>query len=377
MPEERRADPEDGEAYTYDELAEFYKHKYKKKVIEAYWETCTPVKGKGKAKAKSNGSSAAEPKPKAKAKAKEKQRQDDESEDSNDDKVKPEAKSKAKAKAKVKAKEENGETELGDHPQPGPGKRNITIGYHKIRGLGAPLRMMCFYESQSFTNVAYGDDMKEAWFGKTKPELVKKHSGINLPYIINSGSNGGCAMTHGDGELVVTQSNTCLLYLGRVLRIDKTIHFVHNHFVIDQVMDWRNDLMKVVYPFGDAKTKDQFPAVAAKHLEGSTKTNTTKLEGACKGLYMCGESPQSGDFHLFEMLDQHHILATKLQLPDPLEGCPKLKALHGAFKADLKLEKYFEADCYKRWSQNNGLFTHFTGQGDDFKYGRTVTQLLP
>merc|ERR1712005_34543 len=120
--------------------------------------------------------------------------------------------------------------------------------------------------------------------------------------------------------------------------------------------------MKVVYPFGDAKTKDEFPAVAKKHLEGSTQTNMKKLEGFCKGPYMCGNTPQSGDFHVFEMLDQHKDIAASLKMDDPMDACPKLKALHAAFKADAKLASYFEAVCYKNYAQNNGLFTHFTGQ---------------
>lgn len=60
----KRIDPDDGAAYTYDELAAYYKGKFKKKDIEAYWEnTCYSAKG---AKAKS----AAAEKPKAKAKVK-------------------------------------------------------------------------------------------------------------------------------------------------------------------------------------------------------------------------------------------------------------------------------------------------------------------
>jgi len=236
----------------------------------------------------------------------------------------------------------------------------LTVGYHKIRGLGAPLRMMCFYKGQNFTNVAYGADMNDAWFGKDKPDLIKKNACINLPYIL-------------DGDQVITQSNTCLLFLGKKLGIDDEADFTYNHCVLDQVMDLRNDLMKVVYPFGDAKTKDQFPEVAKKHLEGSCKTNFTKLEGFCKGPYMCGATIRSGDFHVFEMLDQHVSIAASLGAANPIASLPKLTALHAAFKADPKLAKYFEADCYKSYAQNNGLFTHFTGQGDDFQYGPTVT----
>lgn len=76
---EKRVDPEDGIAYTFEELSAFYKGKYKKTIIQAYWDAeCTAVKGKRQAKAKSK----VETKPKEKAKA------------------------KAKVKAKAKAKKE-------------------------------------------------------------------------------------------------------------------------------------------------------------------------------------------------------------------------------------------------------------------------------
>jgi len=241
------------------------------------------------------------------------------------------------------------------------GMNNPTIGYHKIRGLGAPLRMMMYYKSANHLNVGYGADMKEAWFGGAKPQLAEKNSCINLPYIV-------------DGDNVITQSNTCCLYLGKKLGIDTEDVFFLNHTVLDQTMDLRNDLMKVVYPFGSVKTKEEFPAAAEDHLEGSTKANFTKLEGLCKGPYMCGAAPQSGDFALFEMLDQHKSIGESVGKPDILDQFPKLKALHAAMKGEASLVKYFEADVYTNWAQNNGLFTHFTGQGSDFEYGPTVEE---
>jgi len=41
---EKRIDPEDKIAYTWEELSVFYKGKYKKNDINAYWETCTALK---------------------------------------------------------------------------------------------------------------------------------------------------------------------------------------------------------------------------------------------------------------------------------------------------------------------------------------------
>jgi len=175
----------------------------------------------------------------------------------------------------------------------------------------------------------------------------------------------------------VTQSNSVLLYLGQKLGIDEAAHFFKNHMVLDQVMDLRNDLMGVVYPFsGKVKTKEDFPNGAKEHLASSAKTNLTKLEGFCVGPYMCGASPQSGDFHVFEMLDQHQSICKKVGEPDVLDTYPKLKALHQQMKAEPKLQTYFEHDCYCKWAQNNGLFTHFTGQDDDFVYSNTERNLV-
>ena len=52
----------------------------------------------------------------------------------------------------------------------------LTIGYWKIRGLAAPLRMMCCYAGQPFVNKAYGDDAKTAWFGSEKKRLKKANA---------------------------------------------------------------------------------------------------------------------------------------------------------------------------------------------------------
>jgi len=69
MPE-KKVDPEDGIAYTYEEIAAHYKGKYKRPVVDAYWEnTCYSAKG-SKAKAKAAPKEKAAPKAKAKVKAK-------------------------------------------------------------------------------------------------------------------------------------------------------------------------------------------------------------------------------------------------------------------------------------------------------------------
>ena len=171
----------------------------------------------------------------------------------------------------------------------------ITLGYHKIRGLAAALRMMFFYKKVGFKHVDYAEDMKSEWFGKDKPELIKANSMINLPYLI-------------DGSTVVTQSNSCLLYLGQRLGIDTAECMIHNHQVLDQTMDLRNELMKIVYNPACQPFKEHLE----KHM-GTAGTHFAKLEGFAKGPYMCGAAVQSGDFHVFEMLDQHIMSAPSVR----------------------------------------------------------------
>jgi hypothetical protein len=70
MPE-KRVDPEDGTAYTYEELAAYYKGKYKRTAIDEYWESCKLQKGAKKADSKPKEKAKAKAKVKVKAKAKE------------------------------------------------------------------------------------------------------------------------------------------------------------------------------------------------------------------------------------------------------------------------------------------------------------------
>eukprot|EP00928_Gymnodinium_smaydae_P019911 TRINITY_DN17674_c1_g1_i1.p2 TRINITY_DN17674_c1_g1~~TRINITY_DN17674_c1_g1_i1.p2 ORF type:complete len:124 (-),score=39.99 TRINITY_DN17674_c1_g1_i1:584-955(-) len=70
MADQKRIDPEDGQAYTLAEMKEYYRGKHKAKEIQAYFEECKPVKGGKAAKAKAKVKQEPQPKAKVKAKAK-------------------------------------------------------------------------------------------------------------------------------------------------------------------------------------------------------------------------------------------------------------------------------------------------------------------
>ena len=230
-----------------------------------------------------------------------------------------------------------------------------TLGYWKIRGLAAACRMMFYYKGKSYKEVAYGEDAKVEWFGGDKKALAEKNPMMNLPYIV-------------DGETVVTQSNSCLIYLGQVLGIDQADCMVHNHQAMDQTMDLRNDLMKIVYgPAG----KD-FKAALTGHMGGASK-HFAKLNGFCKGPYTCGSAIQSADFHIFEMLDQHVKMCTETGVAFELETAfPKLAALHRTMKADPKLAKYFASDPYTKYAVNNAMYANYNGAHYKGPYGPTI-----
>jgi len=230
-----------------------------------------------------------------------------------------------------------------------------TLHYWKIRGLAAALRMMLYYKQQPYKEVGYGEDGGTEWFGKDKPALQKLNSMANLPTIV-------------DGDVVVTQSNSCLVFLGAKLGIDTPANTVVNHQVLDQTMDLRNDLMKICYgPAG----KDFKPALE-KHM-GSATTHFAKLEGFCAGPYMSGGTIQSGDFHVFEMYDQHITMCTEMGVPFDVAALPKLTALHAKVKADPALAGYFAADVYAKWAVNNAQYANWMGKAfGDGPFGNTV-----
>jgi len=72
---------------------------------------------------------------------------------------------------------------------------------------------------------------------------------------------------------------------------------------------------------------------------------------------MCGSKPCTGDFHVFEMLDQHEMMAKDLGMGSPMEKFPGLKAYYEKFKSLPQLQAYFGSEAYKL--PVNGAMAHF------------------
>jgi hypothetical protein len=223
-------------------------------------------------------------------------------------------------------------------------KPKFIIGYWDIRGLAAPLRMMLEYANAQYEDKRYtvtkagsGWDTTH-WFKGDKPGLLEQNAFINLPYVQL-------------GDKVVTQSNAVYTFVGKKLNLngrgDDTQ--ISNQEVLCQVMDLRNEVIQMCYATKDA---NEYKTQMKKHLNdgGSSHAHMAKFEGSLKQrgtAFMCGNKPCSGDFHLWEMLDQHEMMAKDVGCSSVLDKYPLMKAFYEKFKGLPQLESYFTSDAYK------------------------------
>jgi hypothetical protein len=213
----------------------------------------------------------------------------------------------------------------------------LIVAYWSIRGLAAPLRMMCEYAGAEYEAVTYDVTEKDgggwdvsAWFS-VKPELKAQNGYMNLPYVT-------------DGTLCIAQTNACFSHLGRVLGLYGSTYTetAQCEQTLCQVMDLRNDAVKMFY---GATPEDNFVG----HLNGSVQTQYDKFETFLQQggtAFTAGATPTAGDFHLFEMIDQHEILAKATDNPSPVADFPLLTKLYTAFKAMPQLAGYFAGPLY-------------------------------
>lgn len=223
----------------------------------------------------------------------------------------------------------------------------IELGYWAIRGLGAPLRMMCTYAGQDYTDFQIDDPKK--WFGAKKEEVKAKLPIANLPFVI-------------DGDVYVCQSNACFLYLGDKFGLNgKTAsEKLKVLMLVQEVMDLRNTVIDIVYPFkGVCKTFPEHMAKLNNHLQKDVVGNYEKLDAMVTGPYTLGSSVSTPDFHIFEMLDQHELMFAKAGVPSNLSQFPKLKKLYESFKAMPQLKSYFASPAASLPVNNKGAGAHF------------------
>ena len=212
--------------------------------------------------------------------------------------------------------------------------------------------MMLAYSGIKFHNETWLipeniDYSKSAWFISKKPELMKKNPLINLPYVV-------------DGEVVVTQSNACLSYLGRKLGywgMNET-EITLCEQLLCEIYDLRNDVVRWSYPMNKP---------VKEYLEGvKSNGSLTKLEAylaansfVSKDVntpFLVGDHITAPDFHLWELLDQFSLMAKFFQeekafLDD--SRLPNIAAFYERFKALPRLQGYLQSKMATSIGCNN------------------------
>ena len=116
----------------------------------------------------------------------------------------------------------------------------IIVGYWNIKGLASALRMSCHFAGVPYKVHSYALDEtfnRDEWLTQAKLELKEKNAYINLPYVI-------------DGDIVITQSNACMSYLGRKLNQwgNDEISIIKCEQLLCELMDLRNSVVRFSYP---------------------------------------------------------------------------------------------------------------------------------
>jgi len=218
-------------------------------------------------------------------------------------------------------------------PKRKPKPPKIKIGYWTIRGLAAPLRMMCNYAGVDFYDEQYdikreGEGWDAAEWTSAKPALAAKNPLINLPYVEINGA-------------LTAQSNACGMALAKVLGLALPGKEVATEELACEVMDLRNAAVRVFYGKSEEALKTHLDTVVAKNLP--------KFEAALaktSGAFLLGKKPTFPDFGLWEMLDEHERLATSLKEKSPLAGFKKLKTFYATIRNAPELIVYFAAGQY-------------------------------
>lgn len=224
----------------------------------------------------------------------------------------------------------------------------IEFGYWGIRGLGAVFRMLLEYKEAKYKDVQYSDG--DAWFKGRKPELLPLNPLANLPYLV-------------DGDTVVCQTNAILFYLGEKFNMNgaNAKEKLLNHELLAEIYDVRNGMIDLVYPFKAAtRSEEEYTKNALSKLDSPVFAKFEAILEKSGGQYFVSPgAPCVVDFHIWEMLDQHHLLAVKHGKADFLDKFPKCKEFYGRFRALPSLQNYFNSAAYKLPINNPGAKPYF------------------
>jgi glutathione S-transferase len=216
----------------------------------------------------------------------------------------------------------------------------VTLGYWRIRGLAAHIRMLFEFLDVPFVDVAFTQGgapefSRAEW-------LAVKHtlplSFPNLPFLL-------------DGDVKITQSVAIFNFVAKKygpahadrLHLPKTLLEETEHDMLLHVAaDFADAIASVAYsPHYDALLPEFVSNVLPAWLDQFSRFL------AAKTFLLGGDRPSPVDFFLFELLDR-----SVLQVPSALNAFPALAAFHSRVKTLPQLRRYFTSAAAS-WPINN------------------------
>ena len=240
----------------------------------------------------------------------------------------------------------------------------ITIGYWSTKGLGSVCRQVVIYAGQKLIaknyklqpivendNVSFdGSD----WTNKDKIELKKTNSLINLPYME--------IIDDEDQKHLISQSNACLLYLGRKFKMLGSNEVEQTR--CEQLLLETNDLRGIITSFAythfknkdleQEAAKEVFTRAFQKNDAGKMQKFEHWLSSNDNSKFLLNNNVSIPDFNLFDILDfyieflKHYNLVDETNDDKILStvGFPKLNKFFIDFKHLPKMRKYFNSILY-------------------------------
>ncbi|KAG0727254.1 Glutathione S-transferase Mu 3 [Chionoecetes opilio] len=207
------------------------------------------------------------------------------------------------------------------------------MAYWDIRGLAQPIRLLLEYTGTQFEDKYYkcgpapGYD-KTCWLD------VKETIGLdfpNLPYYI-------------DGDVKLTQSNAIMRHIARQHDLcGKTdAERVRIDILENQSMDFRNGFVRLCY--------GTFDTGKEAYLEALPKTIKCFSKFLGTHSWFAGENISFVDFIMYELLDQHLLLAK-----DCLKDAKNLQEFVKRFEELKAIKKYMASTRFLKGPINNKM----------------------
>jgi hypothetical protein len=247
---------------------------------------------------------------------------------------------------------------------------SLSIAYWSIRGLAAPIIMMCCAAKVNHTILYYdqNEDGNGGWknsYSTTKAKLKPTYPQMNLPYVLDH-----------KAEHFVAQSSACLMYIGRKCNMlgtdDKTLSQCEQ--LLLEIYDLRNVIVNFSYMSNGTKEEAETAVTKAKvffnKLERWLEIQKESNGNNSNPCFLVGNNMSAPDFHLFEMLEQFVGLCSFFKLEDCLKKFPMLAAFKDGFASLEENQFYLNSWLHKELPFNNRMakFGSLPGPAT-YKYG--------